>query len=219
VSRDDPNTRERLYGIEVLEDPPVGEWGILIGEILYNLRSGLDHLAYALSAAHTPGKTPPRGTEFPIFRDEDRFDDVKSGGRYKIRGMSWEMQCALRDLQPFNTGNPPEAQSLWLLQHMSNVDKHRTLHLAVFGAPGIAFTVDPDVEIVPVWSEDGSVIAKAVPLTAQAEVKNDPTFVPQIIVKETLPGRDWRPLVVQLQTFLRIAHEHADELSHRFLPD
>jgi hypothetical protein len=216
VSHDDPDTRDRIYGIEVIEPPPAVEWGVLTGEIVHNLRSGLDHLAYALCLDHAPSKTPPRNTEFPIFWDEDRFDDVKTGGgRYKIRGMSWEAQSAIRDLQPFNAGRLPKAQSLWLLQEMSNIDKHRHVHLAVLGYPAITSFEDPEVELIPIWSKDNREAARAHPLTPETEVKSDPLITPQVILDESLPGKDWRPLDIQLRTFLRISQD----LSKRFLTD
>jgi hypothetical protein len=217
VSHDDPDTRDRIYGIEVIEAPPAIRWGVLTSEIVHHLRTGLDHLAYALCLAHAPGKAPPRGTEFPIFWNEDRFDDVKpGGGRYKIRGMSWEMQSAIRDLQPSQRGDAAQSQSLWLLQEMSNIDKHRYLNLTVLGYPGISFFEDPDVEMIPVWSEDGSIVARAHPLTPEAEVKNDPMIVPQIVLNE-LPHGDWRPLDVQLRTFCRITTDIVQDLSNSFL--
>ena len=220
VAHDDPDTRDRIYGIEVIEPPPAVEWGVLTGEIVHNLRSGLDHLAYALCLAHTPGKTPPRATEFPIFWDEDRFDDVKpGGGLYKIRGMSWEMQCAIRELQPHQRGEAAKAQSLWLLQEMSNIDKHRHVHLAVIGYPVITGFEDPEVEVIPIWSKDNREVARAHPLTPEAKVKNDPHFMPQVILDESLPGNDWRPLDSQLRTFLRIVGDITEDLSERFLTD
>jgi hypothetical protein len=218
LTHDDPNTRDRIYGIEIIKPPPTVEWGVLIGEFIHNLRSSLDHLAYALCLAHTPGKTPPPATEFPIFWDENRFDDVKSGGgRYKIRGMSWAMQCAIRDLQPCQRGGAAKSQSLWILQEMSNIDKHRYIHTAVVGYPIIASYVDPDVEIIPIWSEDQREVARAHPLTPQAQVKTDPMIVPQIVLDE-LPRGDWREASSQLRTFLRIVTEIAEDLGQRFLP-
>jgi hypothetical protein len=198
VSHDEPDTRDRIYGIEVIEPPPAVEWGVLTGEIVHNLRSGLDHLAYALCLAHTPGKTPRGNTEFPIFWNKDRFDDVKpGGGRFKIRGMSWEMQSAIRDLQPLQHGKAAQAQSLWLLQEMSNIDKHRHVHLAVLGYPAITSFEDPEVEIIPIWSKDNREVARAHPLTPEAEIKDDPLITPQIILDETLPGDDWREVTSQ----------------------
>jgi hypothetical protein len=221
VPEDDPNTRQRIYWMEIIERPPVIEWAVLTGEIVYHLRSSLDHLAWELCLAHAPGRTPPRGTAFPIIWDEDRFDDLKpGGGRYQIRGMSWEVQHAIRAEQPYERGNPPKSQSIWVLQAMANVDKHRHLHFAAEGHPGAAFFVDDDVEIVPVFkridTEDRFEIARAIPLTPEAEVKNDPIFFPQIVFDESSPAAG-RSFPDQLQTFEKIVTKIVTKLSDRFL--
>jgi hypothetical protein len=206
--------------MEILKPPPALDWAIVTGEILYNLVSALDHLAWELCLAHAPGRRPPPRTEFPIFWNEERFDNFqRGGGRDKIRGMSWEAQSAIRDLQPHQRGNAAKSQSLWILKEMSNIDKHRHLRLAIFGDTGFASFVDPNVEIFPtVNPEDHLEIARARPLTPEAEVKNDPVFIPQIVFDESKPGPR-RPFIFQLRTFLRITTEITEDLSNRFLPD
>jgi hypothetical protein len=219
VAHDDPQTRDRIYGLEILEQPPSVEWAVVTGDILHNLRSGLDHLANAMCRAHAPTETPPWDTEFPIFWSEDRFASVeRGGGLYKIRGMGDEAQRAICELQPFRKGEWAKSQSLWLLQQMSNIDKHRSLDLAFLGYPMITAFEDPAVEIMPVWSRDGSEIARARPRTPDAEVKSDPIFIPQLIFNEEgAPPGGWRPLDSQLATFLRIVNEITEDLSTRFL--
>jgi hypothetical protein len=133
--------------------------------------------------------------------------------------MSDEMRHAIRDEQPFSTGSHrPEVQSLWLLQQMSNFDKHRTLNIAVMAGQWTMFSVfeDPDVDLVPIWSPEGEV-ARARPRTPEALVRTDPVFKPQVVFDETAgPGED-RPMDVQLETFIRIVSEIVDRLSSRFL--
>lgn len=217
LADDDAETGERFYRFELLREPPVTEWAILTGEIIYQLRTALDHLAWQLCIAHAPSDPPPRGTEFPIFWDPDRFDDLKpGGGLHKIRGMSGDMQDAIRALQPYNRGNPAKSQSLWVLQDMNNEDKHRSLNLSVVGNPGIAFFVQPDVEIIPViHSEDRLALAIARPATPETEIHGDPSFTFQVVLDERSPGAR-RPLVSQCRTFERIVTEMVADLSQRF---
>jgi hypothetical protein len=219
VAEDDPYSRDRIYRMEIGRPLPAIEWGVVVGDVIHNLRSGLDHLAYALCLANAPTEEPPNGTEFPIFAAEDGFDRRdRGGGLYKIRGMASEAQEAIRALQPYLHGNAAESQSLWLLQKMSNIDKHRYLHLTVIGYPMISFFVDPDVEITPAWSDDHSIVARAHPLTPAAEINSEPVITPQVVFDE-LPRGDWRPLDMQLRTFVRLVREIAEDLSGRFLPE
>jgi hypothetical protein len=218
--RDDEATGERRYVFKLLEPPPAVEWAGMTGEVLHNLRSALDHLAYALCLAHAPSEPPPDRTEFPIFAEEERFDSTqRGGGLYKLRGMSSAMQAAIRAEQPFSVGErTPKAQSIWLLHEMSNIDKHRNLNLAFVpaGMTGFAWFEDPDVELMTVWSEEG-VLAVARPRKPGASISSDPLFVPQVVFNEDAgPGRD-RPVDVQLTTFVRIVGEIVGRLSQRFL--
>jgi hypothetical protein len=104
----------------------------------------------------------------PIFVDEDQFNSgSRRGGLYKICGIAEDAQEAIRSLQPYLHGDAAESQSLWLLQQMSNIDKHRYLNLSVIGRyPGMSFFVDPNVEITAVSSpDDRTVVARAHPRT------------------------------------------------------
>ena len=218
LPEDDPDTRERIYWLEIVVPPPL-IWSVIAGEIIHDLRTALDHLAYALCLAHAPGKDPPRSTEFPIFWDEDRFDNVKPGGGYfKIRGMSWEMQSAIRDFQPHQRGDAAKTQPLWVLQDMSNIDKHRHLNLAVMGMPTAAFYVDPSVEFIPTyrWSEGRLEVGRMRPLMPEAEVQNDPSFIPQVILDERA-DRSWRPFIGQIRSLNLVVGDIAEKLSARFL--
>jgi hypothetical protein len=134
--------------------------------------------------------------------------------------MSWEVQNAIRDLQPHQRGDAAKSQSLWLLKDMSNIDKHRHLRFTIIGDPGVASFVDPNVEIIPfsINPEDPLEVARARPLTPEAEVKNDPVFIPQIVFDEAGPGPR-RPFFAQLRTFTRIVDEITEDLSERFLPN
>jgi hypothetical protein len=155
----------------------------------------------------------------PIFVDEDQFNSgSRRGGLYKICGIAEDAQEAIRSLQPYLHGDAAESQSLWLLQQMSNIDKHRYLNLSVIGRyPGMSFFVDPNVEITAVSSpDDRTVVARAHPRTPDAEI-TDPLILPQVVL-EDLPLEDWRPLDVQVGMFVRLVSEIVEDLSARFLP-
>ncbi len=216
ISEDDPDTGNRIYRAEILESPPSVKWAVVAGDILHNLRSGLDHLAYALCTVHAPGKTPPGRTEFPIFWDKDRFENIEArGGLYKIRGMSCEMKNAIRAEQPYNRGNPAKAQSIWLLQELSNIDKHRVLNLAVVAQPAMTFWVSPGVEFELGDMKQSLVVAVGRPIPPQTKVQNDPDFTFRIAFDEG--PAEQRDFVVQLGTFCRITGEIVERLAERFL--
>ena len=104
-------------------------WPVRIGEIVHNLRSALDHVIYEASAP-APDGNPLAGTEFPIFLEEEPYRKTRrGGGLYKIRGLSPEAKAFVERCQPFTCGNP-KGHFLWILQELSNADKHRLLNFA-----------------------------------------------------------------------------------------
>lgn len=140
-------------------DPVPLDFGLLIGECLHNLRSGLDNLAYSLAVAYT--KPLPEdfaeSSEFPIFGDRDkqgnvgvgaarfnettqRGDPTRGSGLYKIRGWPRGAQAIVEGLQPYHRGNAFEQDPLWVLHELDRVNKHRLLHSCV--AASEATTVD-----------------------------------------------------------------------------
>lgn len=105
--------------------PP--DWGVIIGEIVHDVRSALDHTIYQL-VIHATGDPPADDTrtQFPIFIKPTGFDSCRGT---MLRGVGQRQATTLiKDLQPFSTGED-SLSPLWHLNKLSNIDKHRTLHL------------------------------------------------------------------------------------------
>jgi len=115
-------------------------WSIRIGEFLYNLRSGLDHLVWQLVLAN--GEMPGTRNQFPIYRDENKYDRES---RSRLRGVSDDAAEIIRELQPF----VGRRDDLWRLQSLGNFDKHRHLNLgtAIVDDPEHSLNAMPDVEV------------------------------------------------------------------------
>jgi hypothetical protein len=128
--------------VKILKSPPI-EWAVIIGEIAYDLRSCLDHMAWQLALKQVT--TPFNKTEFPIFITDTLYN---RDGLRKIRDLSDSHRAFIERLQPYHARNPHE-HPLWLLHELNNTDKHRLLPLsnvAVYYGPdpngmlGIYFT-------------------------------------------------------------------------------
>ena len=120
----------------------------MIGDVLFNLRSALDHLAYALVIANK--KKPSTRTEFPIFYSSDWFEGIGMtkqkrwiSGRDKMVGMSDKAQAVIESLQPYHDG-VPKREALWLLKQLHMTDKHHRLHLCGGGVFDSSFLVSED---------------------------------------------------------------------------
>ena len=123
---------------------PVLDWGVLIGEIVNNLRGALDNLAYALAVSNA-GPPPPdpvahndrwRKVSFPVAMTEKYWRDTIAKDR------AWCFRpghlVILKKLQPFYRRTAAQAERHWLrvLDELWNIDKHRNIHV-VGVHPGI----------------------------------------------------------------------------------
>jgi hypothetical protein len=128
---------------KVFRDPPVIEWGGLIGEIVHPLRSSLDHLIWALTIDHS--RTPPipltpnwRHVAFPVFASEHDGDHCYAplrrdgtprdggGARNMLWGVHPSVEAIIKRLQPFSCGDEfASLHPLSLLDELWNIDKHR----------------------------------------------------------------------------------------------
>jgi hypothetical protein len=104
--------------------------GILIGEVLYNLRSALDYLVFEL-ARHDSG-SPQDDTQFLIESTPESF---RGKTKRRLRGLNAAHIAAIERLQPYNG-------CIWTktLRDLSNPDKHRELHNIMGRYSGQAFT-------------------------------------------------------------------------------
>lgn len=131
--------------VEVRRQPPWDRWGVLIGEVVHDLRSALDHAAWTLTVAHRdPPPDPPTGwwrrVEFPIFTDPDLFRT--DGIKVDLYGVDPSVIAAAFEwLQPFRRApRRPERHPLAILHALSIRDKHRALPLAAIVGRGGTIT-------------------------------------------------------------------------------
>jgi len=169
---DDETGEIVVYG-KPLREPPVEGWGAIIGDVVHNLRSALDHLVWALTLVngHTPPAViPPKpqpGSEwkdirFPIYAFDFR-KRYPSGRRipwrFKPPNSLWGVRPALRAdlqrLQPFNHGKRAPKMPLAVLDELWNIDKHRHLHLVYYfvDLQNVFFADRPGINFVTLKTE------------------------------------------------------------------
>jgi hypothetical protein len=90
-----------------------------MGDVVHNLRSSLDHLAWQLVEAG--GGTPGRQTYFPITESVKKYKAaIKSGA---IEGMSAGARKLVEASQRYATND----DTLWNIHELDRIDKHRLL--------------------------------------------------------------------------------------------
>jgi hypothetical protein len=114
-----PKTRQLIYYLVSVHEVPL-TIAAIAGDILQNLRSALDHLAYQLVLVGRGSGDPLRHVYFPIADDAKKYESEKIK---KTRGMREAAIKAIDAVKPYRGGN----DILWHLNRLNNVDKHRLL--------------------------------------------------------------------------------------------
>jgi hypothetical protein len=101
--------------------------GLLLGEVIHDLRSALDHVAWRLAIQETGFEvvSDPRvapSIQFPICRTRAVFDKHRS-----IRYFSKEAVTIIEQFQPYHNVGSHLVNPLAFVQHLSNADKHQAL--------------------------------------------------------------------------------------------
>jgi hypothetical protein len=106
-------------------------FSVLAGEILYNLRYALDHVATQL--VRSASGTVSKRTQFPIFTDDPATNErVARGYNRCIEGIPLGAQAVIEQLQPYwRRERRPHEDPLAVLSELCNRDKHRELNLTV----------------------------------------------------------------------------------------
>jgi len=108
-----------------LSDPPRKEWSIVIGDCVQNFRSALDHMVWQLApqkARVTTGTT----LAFPIFAHPKQY---ARSAPSRIASLPAAARKVIESVQPFHQGAEYVKDPLWQLSVLSNIDKHRRLHI------------------------------------------------------------------------------------------
>jgi hypothetical protein len=100
-------------------------WSVVVGDIVHNLRSALEHLAGALLEGNH--KAPTDDTTFPVMerRLTTKRAGVKALPNIKPGGIQDPARVILDGVQPYTYGDDFALHELWLLHKMWNYDKHK----------------------------------------------------------------------------------------------
>jgi hypothetical protein len=126
-----------VYPVKFRQPIPL-MWGVVLGEIIHDLRSALDHTVFQLTLAYSGREF--EGTGFPIsekptnwdVRSKKRTSDNPLGfartcSMYQLRGVGCGVVEYVKRLQP-DPSQIPQTSVLLALQLLWNQDKHRLIH-------------------------------------------------------------------------------------------
>lgn len=145
-----------------IKEPYPERWPVLIGDILTNLRAALDHTFWAAAVLHSGHPQRPQRVMFPIATDASAFARMSRELRPLVSAAFWELVEAV---QPFHGGDQAHTSPLEVLRWLSNVDKHRAVHVVgrtQFDVGDVLVRSDPPLEVVEEWRHAGNVQDNAV---------------------------------------------------------
>lgn len=115
-----PETRKLIYYVVSVEPVP-DCLPLIAGDVIQNLMSALDHLAYQIVSNDTADNPPaPRRIYFPIADDAAKYETKK---RERKEGATQATFDALDGIKSYKGGN----DLLWVLHQLNNIEKHRLL--------------------------------------------------------------------------------------------
>lgn len=166
VEPDPDNSGQFLLKVSA-DEIPIAPCSLVIGDIVQNLRSALDHLVYELAAAHTNLLTDKeeRDSQFPIIGDESLKGDTGNGPVvWKKNALPRQLKCIspsaqsiIEGLQPYQLGTSFRNHPLWRLVELSNIDKHRMLHVSAAYAASYAVR---GCHVTGVFTNEPGIVAK-----------------------------------------------------------
>ena len=120
--------------VEEVNFPPVpNQFSIIAGEVVYHLRSALDHLIFELIRAN---RREPSGENMWPVLSQKRESILKT----KIKGVSPTAFKLIESHQPYSLGTSYKEHPLWRLNKLNNWDKHNFLIRTFVAQPhGLVF--------------------------------------------------------------------------------
>jgi len=117
----------RAHLVHVEGRPPPLYLGLILGEVVHDLRSALDQLAWQLAVQHTDpsvlvSRSVTTAIQFPITRSEEDFRNHRG-----IKYISPEAVALIENRQPYHNIGGPLVNPLAVVQELSNTDKHQVL--------------------------------------------------------------------------------------------
>jgi hypothetical protein len=113
----EPQTKRLIYYLTDVISVP-NKISLISGDVIQNLRSALDHLAYDLFVKENNGTVSATHIYFPIGKDFQTYEKLK-----KTKGIPSEKLITIDSIKPYKGGN----DTLWKIHALNIIDKHRQL--------------------------------------------------------------------------------------------
>jgi hypothetical protein len=118
--KENRQTGKRIYYVSKA-DPVPDALTAIAADVIQNLRSSLDHIAYQLVLDGRSGTKPDWTVYYPISGSATHYPATRRG---KIKGVRQEVVDAIDATEPYKGG---KGHALWQLNELNKPDKHELL--------------------------------------------------------------------------------------------
>ena len=124
VLQEKDHVANNLYRIRINVTDPPERLSLIAGDVFGCLRASLDHLVWSLCTLNTGAYA--EYTQFPIMED-----NKPSSFKGQIKGIPPGAEAIIESFQPYHGKDRAaiEANLLWRLNKLCNIDKHRRIPL------------------------------------------------------------------------------------------
>jgi hypothetical protein len=128
VTEHNVDATEHFAYLRLVGSSPFNRWGLIVGDIVHNLRSALDSAIYEIAVRESGSEVPPNAKVLmmPIF---DSGPNYERSGRRRVETLSVEARALVEAIQPYRHPHGIHNSSLWALHEVDNADKHRILQV------------------------------------------------------------------------------------------
>jgi hypothetical protein len=178
--RADPNESTLTMTVHINEEMPE-PWGLIIGDVLTNLRAALDHAVYGHAAARAQlTEAEEKKLQYPVLQDSDQWlgapavpATASSPAKSKVDSAKKKLDPFLdvgvlnviEQSQPYHSADP-DRHWLTVLNALVNRDKHRAVRTVAYVNEDFTIAYSEadvvSVTVLPVEMVEGAVIATAV---------------------------------------------------------
>lgn len=203
-----------IYEIQPNPAPPA-TFGPVFGDVVHNLRSALDHIAWQLALLNLEGteERPYWNTAFPILTDKSR----SSARKFKrlTKDVLRDAIPVIKALQPYHRREAAGEHELAILDALWNADKHRA-NIAI-----------PSRQYVPVFEPDrggveclpGGARRMRVPRWSKPEEKFEPYLRSEVMFEIPDPDSGPRVSLAVLRQVYEFVRDDVVPQFARFLPE
>lgn len=146
----DPKGETWTYRLNLAGSVPPENVPVVLGDVLFNVRSALDHIVVAIAPAKFKRRAGfPICTVDPLLTDESgayRDADAARGWISRTEGLPDDCVAVIRGMQPYeiaeNRPEPAKAHTLAILSALQNADKHRELIAVVSALKDAVLRID-----------------------------------------------------------------------------